>query len=121
MTLDGTTYSMSSRRRPGGGFTLEVQHLSSKDLRRGPEVKALARRVVVGGDGFAKAAGWELFEVSVPRNEATHASDGVLNSAFLPGGVGIAEKRLDQEALQGKVRGELGAIVEGDGSADRLW
>ncbi|MFT5556870.1 MAG: hypothetical protein ACI9P3_006321, partial [Bradyrhizobium sp.] len=41
----------SSRRKPGGGFTLEVQHLSSKDLCRGPEVKAFARGVVVGGDG----------------------------------------------------------------------
>ncbi|MFT5557341.1 MAG: hypothetical protein ACI9P3_006802, partial [Bradyrhizobium sp.] len=50
-------YSVSSWRKPGGGFTLEVQHLSSKDLCRGPEVKAFARGVVVGGDGLAQAAG----------------------------------------------------------------
>jgi hypothetical protein len=98
-----------------------VQHLSSKDLCRGPEVKAFARGVVVGGDGLAQAAGWQLFEVGVARDEAAHAADGVLDAPFLPGGVGIAEVRLDQEALQGKVRCELGAVVEGDGLADRLW
>ncbi|WP_214018955.1 hypothetical protein, partial [Escherichia coli] len=85
--------------------------MSSKDLCRGPEVKAFARGVVVGGDGLAQAAGWQLFEVGVARDEAAHAADGVLDAPFLPGGVGIAEVRLDQEALQGKVRCELGAVV----------
>jgi hypothetical protein len=35
--------------------------------------------------------------------------------------VGVAEEGLDQEALQGKVRCELGAVVESDGAAQRLW
>jgi len=34
--------------------------------------------------------------------------------------VGIAKERLHQEALQGKMGGELGAVVEGDGLAHRL-
>lgn len=34
---------------------------------------------------------------------------------------GGAEEGLDQEALQGKVTGELGAVVEGDGPPQRPW
>jgi len=62
-----------------------VQQLSDKDLGRGPEVKALARGVVVGGEGLAEAAGRDFFEVCVARGEAAHAADGVLDAAFLPG------------------------------------
>ncbi|MHC2332441.1 hypothetical protein ACVIW0_001730 [Bradyrhizobium sp. USDA 4454] len=112
---------MSSRRRPGGGFTLEMQHLSSKGLRWGPEVKAFARGVVVCGDELAEASGWELVEIGFARDEAAHATDGVLDATFLPGGVRIAEEGLHQEALQGKVRCELGTVVEGDGLAHLLW
>jgi hypothetical protein len=112
---------MSSLRKQGGGFTLEVQQLSSKDLRRGPEVKAFAWGVVVGGDRVAETTGWEFGEVGLARDEAAHAADGIFDAAFLPGRVGIAEESLHQEALQGKMRSELGAVVEGDGLTHRLW
>src|SRR4051812_11152606 len=46
---------LSSLRKQGGGFTLEVQHLG-KGLGRGSEVKAFARSVVVGGDKVAEPA-----------------------------------------------------------------
>src|SRR4051812_12629281 len=46
-------HNQSSPRKRGGGFTLEVQHLS-KGLSRGAEVKAFARGVVVGGDEIAE-------------------------------------------------------------------
>jgi hypothetical protein len=54
-------------------------------------------------------------------DEAGHAADSVFDTAFLPRRVWVAEEGLHQEALQGQVRGELGAIVEGDGVAQRLW
>src|ERR1700732_1503844 len=98
----GAAPSVSSWRKPGGGFTLEVQHLR-EGLGRGSEVKAFARSVVVGGDGLTEAAGWELCEVRLAGDEAAQAAEGVLDAAFLPGRVGVAEEGLHQEALQGKV------------------
>ena len=97
-----------------------MQHLG-EGLCRGSEVKAFARRVVVGGDRLADAAGRELCEVGRAGDEAAQAAEGVLDAAFLPGRVGVAEEGLHQEALQGKVSGELGAVVERDGAAQRLW
>src|SRR4029077_16396738 len=49
--------SMSSLRKQGGGFTLEVQQLS-KGLGGRAEVKAFARGVVVSGNETGKATGW---------------------------------------------------------------
>jgi hypothetical protein len=63
----------------------------------------------------------ELVEIGPAGDEAAHAADGVLDAAFLPGSMGVAEERLHQKALQGKVRCELGAVVEGDGLAHPLW
>ncbi|WP_210164297.1 hypothetical protein, partial [Bradyrhizobium sp. WSM2254] len=84
----------SSWRRPGGGFTLEVQQLRGEGLCRGSEVKAFARGVVVGGNGLAEALGWELFEVGLSGDEAAQAADGVLDAALLPRRVGVAEEGL---------------------------
>ena len=105
---------MSSRRRPGAGFTLEVQHLG-KGLGGGSVVKAFARGVVVGGDELSEAAGWEGCEIGFTRDEAAHSTDGIFDAALLPGGVGIAEEGFDREAVQGQMAGELGTIVESNG------
>ena len=43
------------------------------------------------GSGWSARRG----EVGFARQEAAHAADGVLDAAFLPGGVGIAEEGLD--------------------------
>ncbi|WP_210164302.1 hypothetical protein, partial [Bradyrhizobium sp. WSM2254] len=86
-----------------------MQQLRGEGLCRGSEVKAFARGVVVGGNGLAEALGWELFEVGLSGDEAAQAADGVLDAALLPRRVGVAEEGLHQEALQGKVGGELGA------------
>jgi hypothetical protein len=89
-------------------------------LCRSSEVKAFARGVVVGGDGLTEASGWELGQVGFAGDEAAQTADGVLDAAFLPRCMGVAEERLHQEALQGKMSGELGAVVEGDGTTQRL-
>src|SRR5205085_10067625 len=101
----------SSRRTPGGGFTLEVQHLS-KGLGGSSEVKAFTGRIVVGGDELTEAAGWEGCEVGFAGDEAAHSTDGIFDAALLPGGVGIAEEGLDREVMQREVAGELGCFVE---------
>ncbi|MET4443388.1 hypothetical protein ABIB75_001658, partial [Bradyrhizobium sp. GM2.2] len=97
-----------------------MQQLRGEGLCRGSEVKAFARGVVVGGNGLTEALGWELFKVGLSGDEAAQAADGVLDAALLPRRVRVAEEGLHQEALQGKVGGELGAVVEGDGTAQCL-
>ena len=108
--------SSSSPRRRGGGFTLEVQHLG-EGLGGGPEVKAFARGVVVGGDESAEAFAWQGGKVGLARQEAAHSADRILDAAFLPGCVAIAEEGGDRQLVECAVAGELGAVVEGDGSA----
>src|SRR5689334_12881799 len=100
----GDRKRLSSRRRPGGGFTLEVQHLG-KGLGWGPEVKAFARGVVVGGDELAEAGGREGSEIGLARDEAAHPVDRVLDTAFLPGRIGIAEEGLDRKTVQFQMAG----------------
>ena len=60
-------------------------------------------------------------EVGFARDEASHSADGVFDAAFLPRGVGIAEEGLQIEAVQAGVACELGAVVEGDCSAQLRW
>src|SRR5579883_2346996 len=112
--------TMPSTWRSTGGFTLEVQHVG-KDLGGGSEVKAFARRIVVGGDHATEASGWEAIQVGLAGHEAPHPADGVFDAALLPGGVRIAEEGLDGEAVQGQMTGELGAVVEGHGLPQALW
>ena len=97
-----------------------MQHLSSKGLRGRPVVKALARGVVVGGDGLAEPCGREGCQIGLAWDEAAHPADSVLDAAFLPGCVRIAEEGLDREAVQRQMTGELGAVVESDGLAQLL-
>jgi hypothetical protein len=89
-------------------------------LSRGPEVKTLSRRVVVGAEERGEAFGLQGGEIGLSRNEAAHSADGVLDATFLPGRVGIAEEGLDGEPVECAMTSELGAIVKGDGLA-QLW
>jgi hypothetical protein len=66
-----------------------------KGLGWGPEVKAFARGVVVGGDEPAEVLIWEGCQIGLAGQEASHPADGVLDAALLPGGVRIAEVGLD--------------------------
>jgi hypothetical protein len=91
-----------------------VQHLC-KGLGRGPEVKALAWGVVVDGHEPAEAAGRDRCEIGFAGHEAAHSSDRVLDTALLPGRVGITEEGLDRQAVQPVMTRELSAVVEGDG------
>ena len=106
----------SSLRMQGGGFTLEVQHLG-KDLYGGAEVKALSRGVVVSGYELAETTVWEDCQIGFAGKEAAHSADGILDAAFLPGRVGIAEEGLNREIMQHQMACELGAVVEGDSLA----
>ena len=104
---------LSSRAKRGGGFTFEVQHLSEKYFSRGLEPKAFARRVVVDGEAGVEAVGVDGLEVCLTWQEASQATDGILNGAFLPGTVRVAEEGFDAEFVaQDGVLGKLGAVVE---------
>src|SRR5262245_13378303 len=109
---------LSSPRKRGGGFTFEVQHFG-EGLCRGPEVKAFSRGVVVSADECIEAAVWECGEIGLARNEAAHATDGVLDATLLPGRIGVAEEGPNGEPMELLMTGELGAVVEGDGLAQR--
>jgi hypothetical protein len=107
---------LSSLRRQGGEFTFEVQHFG-EGLCGCPEVKAFAWRAVVGGDERAKALVRQGGEIGLAWQEASHAADGVLDAALLPGRVAITEEGCDRQAMQGGMPGKLGAVVEGNGPA----
>ena len=51
-------------------------------------------------------------EVGFAWDEAPHSAN--FDTAFLPGGIGIAEEGFEMEIVEAGVAGELGAIVEGD-------
>src|SRR5207244_10648627 len=56
-------------------------------------------------------------KVSFAWDEAADTTDGVFDTALLPGRVGIEKEGFDGEAMKQPMTGELGAIVEGDGLA----
>ena len=60
-------------------------------------------------------------QVGFTRQRAAQAADGVLDAAFLPGGVKVTEEGLDAEGMEVMMRGEFGAVVEGDGLAAVRW
>jgi hypothetical protein len=91
-----------------------------KGLGGGPEVKAFARGVVVGGDGLLETGGREGCQVGLARDEAAHSADGVFDAALLPRGVGIAKEGLDGQAMQRQMTGKFGTVVEGDALAQRV-
>src|SRR5262245_34285358 len=114
--------SPSFPRKREGGFTLEVQQLSKECLGWGLEVEAFSRGIVVGGGDGIEVLGPEGEEIGFARQGSAQASDGVLDAAFLPGAVGIAEEGLDTEhGCEVIVLGELGPVVESDGLAQFGW
>ncbi len=112
---------MSSRRRPGDGFTFEVQQLRKEGLGGGLEAEAFSGGVVVGGGAGVEGIGVDGCQVGFAGQGASHATDRVFDAALPPGAVGIAEEGVDAElGFELMVEGELGAIVEGDGLAQRV-
>ena len=87
---------------------------------RGLEAEAFPWCIVVARDELVDGVVGDLIEVGFAGQEAPEASDGVFDTAFLPGASGFAEVGLDAElAFEPVVLGELGAVVEGDGFAQR--
>jgi hypothetical protein len=99
-----------------------VQRLSEECLGWGLEVQAFSWGIVVGGDEGIEDFGADGEEIGFTRQGPAHASDCVLDTALLPGAVGIAEEGLDTEVgFEAVVLGELGAVVESDGLAQLGW
>jgi hypothetical protein len=87
-----------------------------EDFGWGLEVQAFARCVVVEPREVPDLGWPESREVCFPGQSTSHASNGILDAAFLPGGMGVAEEGLEAEAtVEPVMLGELGAVVEGDG------
>ena len=98
-----------------------MQHLQ-EDLSGGLEVEAFSGCVVVLAGEITDLVLGEGSEVCFSGQGSAQASDGVLDAAFLPGGMGLAEERLDAEGLgEVGVLSELGSVVEGDGLAKFAW
>ena len=104
--------------KPEAVRTFEVQQLLAEHLCRGFVAETFARRVVVGLQHCIEVAILESCKVSLSRQEAAHASDGVFDGAFLPWCMGIAEEGLDVDVVKLAVVSELGPVVEGDGFAE---
>ena len=93
-----------------------MQQFGEKDLGRGPELEALSRGVVVCRDASLEAIVVDGVEVCLSGQEPAQSADGVLHGALLPRTVRVAKEGPDAELIgKGKVLGELGAVVEGNG------
>ena len=112
-----TAFNSSSRRKPGGGFTFEVQQLAHEDLYRGLEVKAFSRCIVVGADELVEAPGGDGVEIGFARQGSAHSTDGIFNSALLPRRMRVTEECFEVEL---PMAGKFGAIVEGYGLTQGL-
>jgi len=109
----------SFQRKLECGFTFEVQQVGLECLGGGMEVEALSGRIVVGVGGALDLFGGKIVEVDLARQVFSQASDGVLDAAFLPWAVGVAEVGPGADLVEALVPGELAAIVEADGCAQR--
>ena len=98
-----------------------MQHLVDKNLRGGGIPEALPRGVVVRMNQVMKPLVGQGGQVGFAGEGAAQAADGVLDAAFLPGGVKVTEEGLDAEGMEVMMRGEFGAVVEGDGLAAVRW
>src|SRR5260370_4071631 len=99
---------MSSPRRWGGGFTVEVQHFL-EDLRRGCEVKAFSRGVVIAAEEVVETLVGESGELGFPRDEAAHPTDGGFGATLLPKGLGTPEVKINGETAEQEMASELRA------------
>src|SRR5690348_13024397 len=106
ISLRRCTIHRSFPRKREGGFTFEVQHFG-KGLSRGPEVKALARGIVVSGDERVELSGREGCESAFARQEAAHSTDSVLDPALLPGSMRVTEIGQHSEPMQPLMASEL--------------
>lgn len=86
----------------------------------GFEAEAFSRSVVVASDERVEEAVREFVEVGFAREEASQSLDGVFDAALLPRGSDIAEESVDAMLVEAGVLSELGAVVEGGGSA-QIW
>ena len=110
----------SSRRKPGGGFTFEVQQLFNEDLSGGVEVKTLSGSIVIDCDEVIELAVVNGGEIGLSGKKSACTSDGVFDAALLPGRMRVAEVGLESKVVEQKVARELCAVVKGDGLAERL-
>src|SRR3990167_5060161 len=106
----------SFRRKPEGAFTLQVQRLEllTEHLRRSPVPQAFTWCMVVRRHQRIEITGLQCGEIGLARQAAAHATDGILDPAFLPWGMRIAEVGSHAELpVEPMVQGELGTVVEG--------
>ena len=108
-------YHLSCSASSGAGFTFEVQQFVPKELGRSEEVQTFSGCVVVELEEADEVFGGNVGQVGLARQEAPEATDSILDAAFLPGRVGVAEVGLDTVVMEPVVLAELGAVVEGDG------
>ena len=94
-----------------------MQHLVDKHFRRRRIAQAFARRVIIRVNEAMKPVGGQSSQIGLAGQGPAQAADGMFDPALLPGGVRVAEERLDAESMKVVMAGEFGAIVEGDGLA----
>ena len=94
-----------------------MQQFLQENLRRSFKVQALSRSVIIGSNQGQQALFGQCSQVGFSRKPSAHSSDGVFNAAFLPRRMGIAKESAHRESMESVVVSELGAIIEGDGSA----
>ena len=121
----GRRRAVSTRSATGAGVRLgrpgRGRQVLLEDLARRAVAEAAPRRVVEPVGEPAEGGSRERLGLAVARQEAADAAVRVLDGAFLPGGVRIAEVGLHREvAVEDGVAGELAAAVEGDRAAGIL-
>src|SRR5689334_1291029 len=117
--------AVSTRSATGAGARLgragRGRQVLPEDLARGSVAEAAARGVVEPVGQPAEAGASEGIGLAVARQEAAGAAVQVLDSAFLPGAVRVAEVAGHRQlAGEPRIGGELGPPVEGDGPAGVL-
>lgn len=88
-----------------------------QSLGQDPEVEAFTRGVVVKRQCIGEGGGLRGCEIGLAWDEAAYAADGVLDAAFLPGRMRIAEEGRDREIVPRQVTGELGAVAHWEDSS----
>src|SRR4051795_12158698 len=122
---DRDVRAVSTRSATGEGVRLGRPGLGRQvlleDLARGAVAEAAPRRVVEPVGQPPQADARERFGLAVAGEETPDPPVRVLDGAFLPGGVRVAEVGLHREvAVERGVAGELRPAVEGDGPAGGL-
>ena len=93
-----------------------------EDFSRGLIIKAAPWRMVISMHQFSKFGACNCGKVGFSWQGPPHSTDCIFDTAFLPGGVGIAEISFDANALcEAIVVGEFGTVVERDGAPELFW